>query len=102
MLKLCCSAYSARGGCAGASPAEGGNRSCPSGRAGALASGAAGAVVRDTTSHTADVYVYVDSWGWETYFLGSSNTGSAAGQLWKIVDPAGNTAYVGHATAGSG
>lgn len=45
-----------------------------------------------------DQYVYYDQQGVATHFLGGTNSGAAAWQIWKIVDPAGNTAYVGDAT----
>jgi RHS repeat-associated protein len=44
-------------------------------------------------------YTYTDQQGTQVTFLGfDANAGSAAGQLWKIVDAAGNAAYVGDST----
>lgn len=69
--------------------------------------GAAGAIVRDSIAGTSvdhDVYVYWDRSGTRSYFFDeddgdNSPTGyDAGGQLWKIIDAAGNTAYVGHET----
>ena len=45
-----------------------------------------------------DWYIYYDQHGVATYFFGGTNTGNAAWQIWKIVDPAGNVAYVGDAS----
>ncbi|MBX3403604.1 MAG: hypothetical protein KF699_09370 [Phycisphaeraceae bacterium] len=49
-----------------------------------------------------DVYIYTDQHGVRTYFFGG-NTGSGRAdyQVWKIVDPAGNAAYVGDAGSAS-
>lgn len=48
---------------------------------------------------TPDTYVYYDQHGTRTYFFGGDTSGGKADwQLWKIVDPAGNTAYVGDAS----
>jgi RHS repeat-associated protein len=70
--------------------------------------GAAGAVVSETSgSH--DLLVYWDQHGKRSYFFdprdadnivtdASSNLHDAQGQLWKIVDPANNAAYVGDST----
>ncbi|MBL9030839.1 MAG: RHS repeat-associated core domain-containing protein [Phycisphaerae bacterium] len=59
-------------------------------------------------SGSPDLYVYTDQNGNRTYFFGSNaqvtiglDTFDAAWQLWKFVDPSGNTAYVGHATTAS-
>lgn len=51
-------------------------------------------------------YMYVDQVGNEMYFFdnepfGTPDAGSAALQLWKIVDPAGNVAYFGDPTTAS-
>jgi len=55
-----------------------------------------------------DTYVYHDQNGNRTYFFGGNAVEEgeeeeidASWQLWKFVDPAGNTAYVGHATTAS-
>lgn len=53
-------------------------------------------------SGSPDLYVYTDQNGNRTYFFGgNTSSGRADWQLWKFVDPAGNTAYVGHATTAS-
>jgi RHS repeat-associated protein len=62
--------------------------------------GAAGIV--EYESGSPDLYVYYDQNGNRTYFFGgNTSSGRADWQLWKFVDPAGNTAYVGHATTAS-
>ncbi len=48
-----------------------------------------------------DYYIYYDQHGVATYFFGAVNSGAAAYQIWKIVDPAGNVAYVGDASTAS-
>ncbi|MBK9189397.1 MAG: hypothetical protein IPM33_10630 [Phycisphaerales bacterium] len=49
-----------------------------------------------------DLYVYTDQQGNRTYFFGGNTASDRANwQVWKFVDPAGNTAYVGHATTAS-
>jgi len=49
-----------------------------------------------------DTYLLTDQHGNEITFFGfDGDAGVAAGQLWTIVDPDGNTAYVGHATTAS-
>lgn len=59
--------------------------------------GAAGLVQH--VAGTPDTYVYYDQHGTRTYFFGDDTAGDAADwQIWKIVDPAGNTVYVGHET----
>ncbi|MFN7021605.1 MAG: hypothetical protein ACK4WH_09795, partial [Phycisphaerales bacterium] len=53
-------------------------------------------------SGSPDLYVYTDQNGNRTYFFGGNTSSNPADwQLWKFVDPAGNTAYVGHATTAS-
>jgi RHS repeat-associated protein len=59
-------------------------------------------------SGSPDLYVYTDQNGNRTYFFGSNaqvtvgqDTFDSSWQLWKFADPAGNTAYVGHATTAS-
>ena len=53
-------------------------------------------------SGSPDLYVYYDQNGNRTYFFGGNTSSNRADwQLWKFVDPAGNTAYVGHATTAS-
>ncbi len=53
-------------------------------------------------SGSPDLYVYTDQNGNRTYFFGgNTSSGRADWQLWKFVDPAGNMAYVGHATTAS-
>lgn len=60
--------------------------------------GAAGAIYFDSST-TPDTYVYHDQNGNRVYFFGDDTSGDRADwQLWKIVDPAGQTAYVGHET----
>jgi RHS repeat-associated protein len=62
--------------------------------------GAAGIV--EYESGSPDLYVYYDQNGNRTYFFGGNTSSNQADwQLWKFVDPAGNTAYVGHATTAS-
>jgi hypothetical protein len=62
--------------------------------------GAAGIV--EYESGSPDLYVYYDQNGNRTYFFGGNTSSNRADwQLWKFVDPAGNTAYVGHATTAS-
>jgi hypothetical protein len=59
--------------------------------------GAAGVIELEAGSP--DVYVYYDQQGNRTYFFGDDTASNVADwQLWKVVDPAGNTAYVGHKT----
>ncbi|MBX3377511.1 MAG: hypothetical protein KF678_10975 [Phycisphaeraceae bacterium] len=48
-----------------------------------------------------DTFVYYDQHGVATHFFGGTSSGAAAYQIWKIVDPAGNVAYVGDATTAS-
>ncbi|MFN0207737.1 MAG: hypothetical protein ACKVS6_15625, partial [Planctomycetota bacterium] len=48
-----------------------------------------------------DTYLYHDAHGMTYTFFGSTNASTAAWQLWKISDPAGNVAFVGDATTGS-
>jgi RHS repeat-associated protein len=59
--------------------------------------GTAGAV--QYSSGSPDTYIYTDQAGSKVTFFGS-NTGSNAAnwQFWKMVDPAGNTAYAGDPT----
>lgn len=68
--------------------------------------GAAGIIKYEPGSP--DLYIYTDQNGNRTYFFGSNAQVAvdaefydASWQLWKFVDPAGNTAYVGHATTAS-
>ena len=68
--------------------------------------GAAGVIEHEPG--TPDVWVYYDQNGNRTYFFGADavveveeDDYDASWQIWKIVDPAGNTAYVGHATTAS-
>jgi len=59
--------------------------------------GAAGVIEHEVGSP--DLFVYYDQRGNRTYFFGgNTSNGRADWQLWKFVDPAGNTAYVGHET----
>src|SRR5262245_24570787 len=69
--------------------------------------GCAGVIqhVADASSEPG-TYMYVDQVGNEVFFFdnepfGSADAGSAALQLWKIVDPAGNVAYMGDPTTAS-
>jgi len=69
--------------------------------------GCAGVIqhVADTGSEPG-YYMYVDQGGNEVFFFdsepfGSADAGSAAMQLWKMVDPAGNVAYFGDPTTRS-
>jgi RHS repeat-associated protein len=69
--------------------------------------GGAGVIqhVPDTGSEPG-YYMYVDQGGNELFFFdsepfGSADAGSAAMQLWKMVDPAGNVAYFGDPTTAS-
>jgi len=49
-----------------------------------------------------DTFTYTDSVGNQFVFFGfDADASTAAGQFWKAVDPAGNTAFVGDATTGS-
>ncbi|MFG0259578.1 MAG: hypothetical protein ACF8LK_04415, partial [Phycisphaerales bacterium JB041] len=62
--------------------------------------GAAGVI--EYESGSPDLYVYYGLQGNRTYFFGANTSGGQADwQLWKFVDPAGNTAYVGDATTAS-
>lgn len=62
--------------------------------------GAAGAVYA-TTVAVHDMLVYVDAYGVSTWFFSplDADNAAAAGQLWRMVDPAGNSTFVGHATS---
>jgi RHS repeat-associated protein len=61
--------------------------------------GAAGCMNFVSGGAAADTYVYTDQHGNQITFFGfDGDAGVAAGQLWKMVDPDANTAYVGHAT----
>lgn len=54
------------------------------------------------TGSEPDVYEYVDQRTTKTYFFGfDADASPAAGQIWKIVNAAGDTAYVGHETTAS-
>jgi YD repeat-containing protein len=49
-----------------------------------------------------DTWTYTDQNGVQTAFFGfDADAGTAAGQVWKITDPAGNVAYVGDPTTAS-
>ncbi|MCI0630288.1 MAG: hypothetical protein L0Y44_06490, partial [Phycisphaerales bacterium] len=49
-----------------------------------------------------DTYTHTDPNGNATWFFGfDGDAGTAAGQFWKFIDPAGNKAYAGDATTGS-
>ncbi|MCA9281060.1 MAG: hypothetical protein H6812_10565 [Phycisphaeraceae bacterium] len=49
-----------------------------------------------------DIYTYHDQVGMRYVFFGyDADASPAEGQLWKIIDPDGNTAYVGDASTGS-
>ncbi len=62
--------------------------------------GAAGII--EYESGSPDLWVWYDQRGQRTYFFGgNTSNGRADWQLWKFVDPAGNTAYVGDATTAS-
>lgn len=58
--------------------------------------GAAGAIVMGTDGG-GDVYTYHDQRGNRMVFMGD-DAGAAARQLWKIIDAAGNTAFIGDET----
>ena len=61
--------------------------------------GANGIVEFQEDGSGADLYVFTDQRGMVTTFFGFDGGASPAeGQLWTIEDPAGNVAYVGHAT----
>ena len=59
---------------------------------------------REGSASTPDTYALIDGRGWEFVFFGFDgfDTGDevCAGQLWKIIDPDGNIAYVGSTTDG--
>lgn len=58
--------------------------------------GAAGVIEYETAENEPDTYVYYDQAGNRTYFFGDNTASNAADwQLWRVVDPAGNIAYVG-------
>lgn len=62
--------------------------------------GAAGVFLFTSGGGGPDTYELTDQHGNELTFFGFDvDAGVAAGQLWTIVDPAGNKAYVGHATS---
>lgn len=65
--------------------------------------GAAGVFVYAAGASTEpDTFTLTDQHGNEAVFFGfDGDSGAATGQLWKVSDPAGNVAYVGHATTGS-
>lgn len=66
--------------------------------------GAAGAILYTAvgTSGEPDTFTFYDQVGNRIVFFGfDADAGVAAGQLWKIIDTAGNTAFVGDATTGS-
>jgi YD repeat-containing protein len=66
--------------------------------------GAAGAILYTAvgTSGEPDTFTFYDQVGNRIVFFGfDADAGAAAGQLWKIIDTAGNTAFVGDATTGS-
>ena len=63
--------------------------------------GAAGVFLyeEETEEDEPDTYTLTDQRGTRYVFFGfDADAGSAAGQLWKIVDEAGNVAFVGHET----
>lgn len=62
--------------------------------------GAAGIFELTDGGGSADTYKLTDQHGYEFTFFGfDGDAGAAAGQLWKIVDPDGNTAYVGDSSS---
>jgi RHS repeat-associated protein len=62
--------------------------------------GAAGVV--EYVEGSPDTYVYFDQRGTRTYFFGGDTSNSYANwQIWKIVDAAGNMAYVGDSATAS-
>lgn len=53
----------------------------------------------DSLSDEPDLFVFHDQNGMRTYFFGENTPDDRANwQIWKIMDPADNTAYVGHPT----
>ena len=65
--------------------------------------GAVGAfVVTAGDSGQPDLYTYTGQHGHQMVFFGFNNDAAPAkGQLWKLIDPAGNTAFVGSLTSGA-
>lgn len=66
--------------------------------------GAAGVILYTAvgTSGEPDTFTYHDQNGHRVVFFGfDADAGLAAGQLWKTIDTAGNTAFVGDVTTGS-
>jgi hypothetical protein len=64
--------------------------------------GAAGVIqFAPSSGSEPETYTYYDQVGNQVVFFGSTNGGVAKFQIWKMIDPAGNTAYVGDATTGS-
>lgn len=65
--------------------------------------GAVGAFVYAAGSHgQPDLYTYTGQHGYKATFFGfDTNAGAAMGQLWKLEDPSGNTAYVGSTSSAS-
>ena len=61
--------------------------------------GAAGAIQFAEDGSGADTYTYTDQWGFQYVFFGFDNDADPAkGQFWKVSDPDGNVAFVGHET----
>ncbi|MCP3936171.1 MAG: hypothetical protein GY708_12460, partial [Actinomycetia bacterium] len=65
--------------------------------------GAAGVVEFSAgSSGNPDTYTYADQWGYVFVFFGfNTDAAPAKGQFWKVTDPGGLVAYVGHATDGA-
>jgi RHS repeat-associated protein len=66
--------------------------------------GAAGAILYTAvaTSGEPDTFTFYDQVGHRVVFFGfDADAGVAAGQMWKSIDTAGNTAFVGDVTTGS-
>lgn len=70
--------------------------------------GAAGVIQHEVNASAPDLLTYYDPFGIETVFFGFDDSDGHGtlpekkeGTLWKISDPAGNVAYVGHETSAS-
>ena len=67
--------------------------------------GAAGAILIETDAEGPDLATYYDQNGYRMVFFWFNDGGDIdpdiAGSIWKVVDPAGNAAYVGHETDAS-